>query len=398
MTREDPATKLRELHETVERVSANLVELEVDSDRRLLAASSLRGESAAEWSEANQALTELWRRQGLLESLLKQADKLRGSRRADELRELLYRPAIELGGTEVPLAERHLLHSASEAQLCSADELLAEMSALFDRVKTVIVRIGGAWQTLTPRLDGARQLLHELNGLAEELGGSARGEVESASRAFEELGAEVTADPLAVDADDVDHLIDEMTGLRDELTDSAALQRGFAARIREAHELLDQIEAAEAEGLTAYEELQMKIAPAQAQARAPLPAARIRDELATELTAVEALAQSQRWRDLRRALEDWTHHASAGLRDAQRARDSSRAPIEARNQMRALLDACQVKAKRLDRLEDPEVAELYARAHETLYNAPTDLELAAQRVRRYQQALNRETLESEGVK
>ena len=56
--------------------------------------------------------------------------------------------------------------------------------------------------------------------------------------------------------------------------------------------------------------------------------------------------------------------------------------------MRALLDAYQVKAKRLGVLEDREVADSYARAQAVLYNAPTDLNLAAQLVRAYQEMVN----------
>ena len=58
----------------------DLVDLEIDSGRQLLDATRLEGQSAERWASASQALTELWRRHGLLESLLKQADELRKSR------------------------------------------------------------------------------------------------------------------------------------------------------------------------------------------------------------------------------------------------------------------------------------------------------------------------------
>jgi hypothetical protein len=69
------------------------------------------------------------------------------------------------------------------------------------------------------------------------------------------------------------------------------------------------------------------------------------------------------------------------------ARAANRAPVEARDQFRALLEAYQVKAKRLGRLEDPDMAELWASAHQALYTAPTDLAVAARLVRSYQEAL-----------
>jgi hypothetical protein len=76
------------------------------------------------------------------------------------------------------------------------------------------------------------------------------------------------------------------------------------------------------------------------------------------------------------------------LDEARRLLRVTRVPIEARNQLRALLDAYQVKAKRLGLVEDAEVADAYTRAQAVLYSAPTDLNSAAQLVRAYQEAVN----------
>jgi hypothetical protein len=109
--------------------------------------------------------------------------------------------------------------------------------------------------------------------------------------------------------------------------------------------------------------------------------------LAAELTGIVDLAAQGSWREARRALEAWTAGTTSLIGDAQRALEANRAPIEARNQFRALLDAYQVKAKRLGHLEDADLAEIFERAHAALYTAPTDLADAAQLVRRYQQRL-----------
>jgi len=114
MTIDELDTKLRQLREATERAGANLVELEIDSSRKLLEASSLAGESAERWSAASSALTELWEWRGLLEELLEKADQLRGERRLraeqlEELGTLLVGRSIELSTSEVPLAERDLL-------------------------------------------------------------------------------------------------------------------------------------------------------------------------------------------------------------------------------------------------------------------------------------------------
>jgi hypothetical protein len=393
MSVDDPRSKLSSLHEAAERISANLVELEIDSSRRLLEGTALQGESAARWSAASDALTELWRRQSLLEDLLKRADKLRGSRRADELRALLDGQSVELGSADVPLSERDLLGSSRVARRCSAEELLAGMSTLFDDVTSVISRIGGAWETLTPRLDEARSLRLECNRLAGELGQSCAQEVEAASGHLDELSACITADPLSVRTRDVDELVAQLRSLRGELQGSLELQHGFDARVLEARELLNRIREAVAEAVAAREQLLIKIVT-PAPPRVPEPG----EDLERELSEITNLAQSESWREAHAALERWTSRANGELRDDLAARDACRAPIEARNQLRALLDAYQVKAKRLGRLEDRDAAQILRRAREALYHAPTDLSLAAQLVRSYQQALSGSTRTREAIR
>ncbi len=76
------------------------------------------------------------------------------------------------------------------------------------------------------------------------------------------------------------------------------------------------------------------------------------------------------------------------LDQGRRARDDCRAPLRDRNQLRALLETYQVKAKRLGRDQDLGLSEIFREARDVLYTAPTDLAQAAQLVRRYQQALS----------
>lgn len=386
----DPAAKLRALHAAAERVSANLVELELDSGRQLLAASALQGQSAARWSKADAALTELWRRHGLLQDLLERADRLQGSRHADELRDLLGGASIELASTDVPLAERSLLASAQSAERCTPDQLLAGMSAVFDEVKLVISAIGQAWETLIPRLDSARRTLQDCRRLADEIGERHRGDLDSVAEELETVQALVSADPLAVQTTAVDAVVRSLDEIHGELEQSAGLKQGFDARALAARELLGRLRGTIREAQLAHEELQVKIAVPGAPPVTDAPG-----ELETRLTEITELARHGEWREARQALEQWTTRTHELLAAADRALKANRAPIEARNQFRALLEAYQVKAKRLGRLEDPELAATFARAREALFTAPTDLAVAAQLVRRYQQALSTSAVASE---
>jgi hypothetical protein len=384
--------RLADLHQASERISANLVDLEIDSGRQLLEATRLEGQSGARWAAASQALTELWRRHGLLESLLKQADELRKSRRTDEVASLLRGRSIELTSSEVPIERRELLASAEETVRCSPDELLVSMSAAFDEVKTVLSEIGSAWEQLVPAIDDARGRLQTATGLAAELQEGGRPELDAAGQRLADLGATVTADPLSVDRDEVDQLARSIDEILSGLEADVALKRGFAARILEAREALERLGSLRNELRAAREELQVKISVPEAPPPPP------DDDFERERSQIAALAQRGAWSQARAELDALTERIARRRDEAQRMLRASRVPIEARNQLRALLDAYQVKAKRLGMVEEPEVADAYTRAQAALYNAPTDLNVAAQLVRAYQEMVNGSPASSEAVR
>jgi prefoldin subunit 5 len=384
MKLEDCDSELRRLQEVNERVGANLVELEVDSSRRLLEASALTGESAARWSAASAALTDLWAWRGQLDDLLERAHELRrSSRHANELGALLSGPSIELSRSEVPLAERDLLGGSEVAVRCTADQLLERMSRAFDEVKTVVARFGEAWEKLTPRLTSARAELDRARVLATQLGETSRSDLAQAADRLADLSASLNADPLAVAPKNVDRLIDSLEAIRRDLESTAALRGELDARLRDARAMLSSLEDAASEGRAAHEEALVKISVPSAP-----PALELRDDLGTELDEIAALARSGAWRDARRRLDRWTTDIRALLDDAQRILRANRAPIEARNQLRSLLEAYQVKARRLGAIEDPELERIFTQAHEALYTAPTDLARVSQLVRRYQELLS----------
>jgi hypothetical protein len=383
MSRDDPIGELTRFQEASDRVAANLVELEIDSSRQLLEVSTLTGRSADSWARASGALTDLWRWQGQLKQLLERAQKLRGPWRANELRSLLDGESIELTRTEVPLAERDLLGSSEVTVRCSAAELLERMSRAFDEAKAVVARFGEAWEALTPRVTAAQTTLDEAQALAAGLGESHRRDLDDAGRAVARLATSASADPLSTAPEDLDRLIDSLREIHRDLDATSALRREFDARISDARALLSTLETTAGEGRAAHDEALVKISvPAAPEPLSP------QADLGAELDEIAALARSGAWRDARHKLDGWTSRTEALLDDARRALRANAAPIEARNQFRALLEAYQVKAHRLGVVEDPELAQTFARAHEALYTAPTDLALVAQLIRRYQELIS----------
>jgi hypothetical protein len=168
-----------------------------------------------------------------------------------------------------------------------------------------------------------------------------------------------------------------------ELEAAAALRSAFDLRLSEARALLASLRSALDEGAAAHREAVMKISVPSGP-----PPLELDDDLVAGVDQFEALAQTGRWREAGDALDRWTRDARMALDDAERVLRANRAPIEARNQLRALLEAYQVKASRLGAVEDPQLADIFDRAQEALYTAPTDLAAAAQLVRHYQEILN----------
>jgi hypothetical protein len=384
MTAEANLEELNRLKEASERVAANLVELEIDSSSKLLEASALTGESAARWASASGALTELWEWRGLLETFLERAEELRRTpRRADRLKALLAGPSIELTRSPVPLAERDLLANPEIAVSCTADELLARMSRAFDEVKTVVARFGQAWETLTPRLSEARTILDHVRALAVSLDESGRSDLAQAAGRLTELSSSLATDPLCVAPGELDRLIDSLQAIRRDLEATAALRRELDARLGDAHVQLGRLRALVEECRAAHDELLVKISVPSAPGALELPG-----DVNRQLDEVGMLARSGAWREARHRLDGWTDRTKTLLAEAERVLRANQAPIEARNQLRALLEAYQVKASRLGAIEDPQLEQIFARAHGALYTAPTDLAMAAQLVRRYQELLN----------
>ena len=345
--------------------------------------SALTGRSADRWARASAALTDLWGWQGQLKQLLERAEKLRGPWRANELRSLLDGESIELTRSEVPLAERDLLGSAEITVRCTPEQLLARMSGAFDEVKTVVAGFGEAWGALTPRVTAAQEALEQAEALAAGLGEAHRRDLDDAALQTARLATSASSDPLATAPGELDRLIGSLHEIRRDLDATATLRRDFDAHLDAARALLADLETAAGEGRAAHEEAVLKVS-VPAAPEVPVLAS---GDLGAELDEIAKLARSGAWRDARSKLDGWTSRTDALLSEARRSARANRAPVEARNQFRALLEAYQVKARRLGVVEDPELEQTFARAHEALYTAPTDLALVAQLVRRYQELI-----------
>jgi hypothetical protein len=197
-----------------------------------------------------------------------------------------------------------------------------------------------------------------------------------------ELTRSLATDPLSVNAVEVETLEGSLAELRQGLAAVDGLRRNLDERLREAASLVELLRVAEHEAQEAHTEVLAKIAeppPPQPQALAA--------DVERGLTQIRAEASAGAWREANDRLARWTAQATSALAHARRVTAESRAPIEERNELRGRLDAYQGRARRLRLTEDPALAELFGRARDSLYHAPTDLAQARELVRRYREGL-----------
>ncbi|MEA2267294.1 MAG: hypothetical protein QOE27_2877 [Solirubrobacteraceae bacterium] len=388
--------RLAELGLAADRIRENLVGLELDPDRELLDGIVLAGESAVRWAAASAEIDYLWWGLGQLDAVLERARALRGARRLRsarlaELRDLLDDRSIELSSA-VPLADRVLLDGVGATQRCAPAELLIRMSDAFDAVRTAVVEIAGVGTALTPPLEVARRLVADAERRAAELGEPTRPDLVEAARGLATLGATLRTDPLAVARDQLDELKVALEAIRLDLEATAALTRDHVSRIVLARQLLSDLRSVERALAAAQAELMVKVAATETAtttttAAGQAPVASI-GALEAGLAEIAGLTDAGAWREARVVLEAWMIDARSALAEARRTLRARRAPIEARNQLRGLLDAYQVKASRLGLIENPDLVEIFAHARQELYTAPTDLPLVGDLVRRCQVALS----------
>jgi hypothetical protein len=378
---------LDRLRTASDRINTNLLELEQHPTTSMLDAAPLQGSTKAQWQEARALLAELFQWNTLLGALIAEATSLRGSRatlsstRAAELAALLRGPSIELEDSTVPLAARGLLSPSRAIERCTPDELLDRMAAAFDQVTRLVVAVTEAWDALVARVQATRGRVAELESVAEALGCGPPEGLDALRAALDDIADLVLVDPLTASSEHLDSLDVDLDGIGAELEVLRAVRDDLDGRIAAARALLDDLQASIEAGRAAHEiALSKVVEPAVLE---PM----------TDDGAADGLARLLRLdhdRDLARLasdLSDWLKRSTDLLDQARTIEATNRAPVEARDELRGLLDAYRAKAADLGRLEDPQLEARYERAHRALFTAPTDLGVAAELVQAYREDL-----------
>jgi len=381
--------RLQALGLVAERVAANLLDLEQDPTRRLLDTASLTGSTAASWAEANETLRSLWQCYTHVIGVLDHARSVRDASdtpdaaTAAQLSMLLDGPAVSIDLGTRPIHERSLLGERGNVERLSVDETIARMAGGFDRIRTVIGSAARTWHELAPRLTTAREHIDALRALD----GPCRAPGNDGSDALAtRIGTTVVqamADPLSVTEADVQAIEREVVVLADERRSDDAFAREFAARMSDAHRLLDETRLAAADADTVARTVAPKFITEELPALDDEPAS-----LATALAAVESLVSQHQWSAARRALECWSERAATLRAVSVGVAERGKRALDHRNSLRGRLDACQAKAHALGLVEVAALDEIYRQAQAALYHAPTDLDRAGELVHEYHNALS----------
>jgi hypothetical protein len=388
MTLTDIDRELERLAAASASINANLMALEEDPNRQMLEIAPLRGRSAEQWNDAKHAFSDLWELSATFRDFVDRARTLRGHRTVPsptverELSELLYSASIALRREDIPLADRDLLGSGRSASRCTPDELVALMRDAFDRTRRVVAAVAIAWDTLVPRVAAMRLALSEARERAGALATESPQPIAGVEQRLRQVAETLLDDPLAVTVQDVELVEAQLDSICVELTRAAELRDGVDAKVSQAHVLMDELRALEADAIAAHETTTAKIL----EPGIHIPT-RWYDGTIAEWEAVQDLVDDERWPAAAAKLDVWTRRTRAEMEEARDFIANARRPLEVRDQLRGRLDAYHAKAARLCLVEVPEVSAAHRPARDALYTAPTDLTRAADLVQDYQDAL-----------
>ncbi len=363
------------------RISANLVELDAHPTYTMLTAGPLHGQTAAKYGRAMKQAPQLWVWLSTLQSAVRKARAVRddGRMNADRrkhLAALLVEPSVILAQSTTPVAERGLLDDGHVELKVTIEQLLTRMRSTYEPIRDAVAEIDGVWRDVLPRLDAASTTLDRLQRTAQRLQVTEPA-LTTAIRTRDELRSAVANDPASVGKDRGSELDVLVATAADRI---AAAQRGFEdldADLAGIESRLAEIRVLRARAEATYVECAKKIVDPQGLIRPPTVDA-VDGAAGLAQRADELLTLDGPWLNTRRKLDVFVEQCERLRQQLVRAEEANRVPLERRSELRGLLAAYWVKAAAVGRAEDAALTELHDIAHNELYTAPANLEVAAQ--------------------
>ncbi|MGP4028012.1 hypothetical protein [Actinomadura sp. 3N407] len=398
MSRDEVDRTLARLRDEKERISTALLELEAHQGYQLLEGAALNGETLRVQSDVRAGMASLWGLFDLYGRALGAAEDLRarhprpGQAQLTELTRLLAGPSVELPVTEVPLERRTLLSVPSGEKL-TLRAAVERMTPLYEEVAQAVAALDTVWSALLSRLAEVEAERRAAEDLLESLGG-VEPELDRLRADLDAVAAVVRGDPMALargdraDTGRLDAIRTGLAGVRRGLEEAERVRDGFADRLRGVADVLDLLRGTEEEARRLRDEVLAKIASPVLPDLPDMSAA-----LTDRLAAVGgpgrgAAVRGGGWTDLAARVAELEKAANAALERARETAGVIRGLLDRREELRGRLEAYRVKAARLGRAEDAELARIYDQARGTLWTSPCDLRKATVTLSEYQQAIN----------
>jgi hypothetical protein len=375
----------------VSRISSGLLQLDGDPTRERLATTTLVGETARRWADANDTLSVLWACYQVVSDRVGEVNEHRKHGRLApfqlaELQHALVDPTLELPA-EIVATARRCLPGASVAERSSVEQLVSMMAPAFAGVAETVAQTSVVWDQVVPRLEQLDAALTEAERLATTAGVRPPNEVTAARRDLAGLQTQAAQDPLALQPDALESLAGRIDRVRAAVDEALATRSQLDGRLDGATRALEGAVAAIDAARLDHGEAAKKIAGTPAELPGLEQAAAETARLRTELGAIAGLVDTE-WQvaDRRlRALAEPLRELSQQTAAVTRAAGSG---LATRRELRGRLDAYRAKAQAVGRGEDLELDRAYQAAHDALYVAPCDLDAAARLVVAYQKALS----------
>lgn len=391
MSREGVDHALETLRDERERISAGLLDLEDHDGYRLLKGARLAGETFRRWEETRGRIASLWKLYDAYAAVLERAEELRarhprpGPAVLAELSGMLSGASVEL--TADPSAQQRRTLLGPEAERLALGEVVARMSAAYDRVTEEVGAADAAWSALLTPLGEAEEAWRQVRALSRELA-LANPDLDRIGRELVDARRIVQADPLSfvhegtVDTRRLDAVLAELTAQRTTLSQALRVRDGYDERVRRIEDGIEQVGALLAEAVRARDVVLVKIASPGLPEIPDTPRS-LRDRLG----GLDALRRAARWSDLASRTVQLEEAVTTAVEQAQGTLGIITGLLDRRDELRGRLEAYQAKAARIGGAEDADLARLHAMAREILWTAPCDLRQATAVLAQYQQAI-----------
>ncbi len=263
---------------------------------------------------------------------------------------------------------------------------LAELERQCAAAAGALDRIGAARAALTDRIIELDTALEAAVAAHHRLGADHTPTTGPLQRRLQQVYAEALHDPLTIDESAWTALRDDLARTVRRLSELAALRTALPARLSRLDMLVDALAAAEQRAREARAAAVAKIA----DTGLPDPAGvhdRWQAAVADLVRATDAL-DLDGWPALDRRITALDRDLGLAVTAAEDRAAAATGLLDRREELRGRLEAYRAKAVRLDRVEEPGLAERYRAARDLLWAAPCDLRAATRAVFAYQQALS----------